>query len=115
MLVGTPSSVADDGSVTVQALESLWLNNQLRILRMSIGRMEQSVEHLVSMFKGGVHSLTNVIIVCRLCNATKHKRHMMRSSTQKECLIYARVLPGLFLCGGQTRRYFPRCGKNVWW
>lgn len=66
------AGVRDDGSVTVEALMNLWESSTTCLYcGRELNQWNKSIEHMSPLSKGGDHAMSNVIIACRLCNATK--------------------------------------------
>jgi 5-methylcytosine-specific restriction endonuclease McrA len=66
---------ASDGSLTTSALVALFASAKCcPFCRKRMKSQEKSLDHIVPLSKGGAHSVLNVLVCCKRCNAKKHAR-----------------------------------------
>lgn len=67
---------ASDGSLTAKALVRLFARaRRCAYCRVVMRSRDKSLDHVVPLSRGGAHSILNVVISCKRCNARKHARH----------------------------------------
>ena len=66
----------DDQTVSVEALKQLWIEaTHCLYCGRELDRYNKSVEHMIPLSKGGQHTLSNVLLICRACNEAKRAMH----------------------------------------
>lgn len=65
----------DDGSLTPRVVARLFAaSTKCAYCRSHMASRDKSLDHIVPRSRGGWHSLLNVVVCCRACNAKKHAK-----------------------------------------
>ena len=65
----------DDGTVTAESLRALWVTTASCLYcGLELNCWNRSIDHMHPLSKGGVHGLTNIVVVCGSCNELKRNK-----------------------------------------
>lgn len=63
--------ITDDKTVTKEAVVALKAHLLCFYCRKEIAVKDRTLDHVIPLNKGGIHSLTNLVMACKKCNSTK--------------------------------------------
>ena len=66
--------LADDGSVTTEFLKFLFRKEICIYCNNKIPREQRSMDHIIPISRGGLHSIENLVMCCKSCNSSKRDR-----------------------------------------
>jgi 5-methylcytosine-specific restriction endonuclease McrA len=70
-------SKTDDGTLDAKTKSSLFSNaKKCPICSSSMSWDDKQLDHIIPLSKNGTHSLSNVIVICRACNAQKRAKNL---------------------------------------
>lgn len=81
---------ATDGTVTDAVLEQVYETEACAYCRHSIPQILRTLDHIIALAKGGLHSASNVTMACLSCNSSKADRDLsvFVAELEKKGLIY---------------------------
>lgn len=63
-----------DGSVTAEFLGNLYRRRACHYCGASTPKKRRTADHVTPLSRGGPHSVSNLVMACQACNATKGDR-----------------------------------------
>lgn len=66
--------VSDDGTVTKEFVELLYSEIKCHYCEQEIAYKQRTIDHVIPLARGGIHSASNLVMACLSCNCAKQDR-----------------------------------------